>query len=103
MIGRTLALYFAIRFAKTVMAIFLLFVVLIAAAIYIDIIDRAFSSQNFDTGKAILVVLLRLPSYFEDALPFAVLFGSIAAFASPATMIPTASILAPRSHALAFA
>jgi lipopolysaccharide export system permease protein len=80
MIGRTLALYFAIRFARTVLAIFLLFVILIAAATYIDIIDRAFSVNNFDAGKAALVVLLRLPAYSEEALPFAVLFGSMTAF-----------------------
>jgi lipopolysaccharide export system permease protein len=79
-IGRTLALYFAGRFLRTVILIFLLFVLLFAAVRYFELIRYALSADNFDAQSAALAVLLRLPVESEDVLPFAVLFGSIAAF-----------------------
>ncbi len=80
MIGRTLAIYFAGRFLRTVTSIFLLFVALLAAINYFQLIRRALTSDDFDAGTAALAVLLRLPTDSQEILPFAVLFGSIAAF-----------------------
>jgi lipopolysaccharide export system permease protein len=80
MIGRTLAFYFAGQFLRTVLLIFLLFVAVFAAVRYFELIRYAMSVEAFDAGSAALAVLLRLPVESEDVLPFAVLFGSIAAF-----------------------
>jgi lipopolysaccharide export system permease protein len=80
MIGRTLGLYFAGRFVWTVLAFFGLFVFLLAAVGYFDLLRRAFTSDDFDIANAALVVLLRLPSDAEETLPFAMLFGAMAAF-----------------------
>ena len=81
MIGRTLALYFAGRFTRMVLTIFALFMLLSAVVNYFELGLRALSVENFDTATAALVVLLRLPNDSLDILPFAVLFGSMAAFA----------------------
>jgi lipopolysaccharide export system permease protein len=80
MIGRTLAIYFAGRFLRTVISIFLLFAALVATVNYFQVIRQALMSEDFETGSAALAVLLRLPTETQDVVPFAVLFGSIAAF-----------------------
>jgi lipopolysaccharide export system permease protein len=80
MIGRTLALYFAGRFAKMVLAMFLMFFVLIATVSYFEIIGKALDRDNYDVLKGLAVMTLRVPALSEHALPFATLFGSIAAF-----------------------
>jgi lipopolysaccharide export system permease protein len=80
MIGRTLALYFAGRFAKMVLAMFIMFVLLIAAISYFELVRKVLQSDNYDALRGAAVVLLRVPSFSEYAVPFAALFGSIAAF-----------------------
>jgi lipopolysaccharide export system permease protein len=80
MIGRTLALYFAGRFAKMVLAIFIMFFLLIATVSYFELIGKAIERENYDVLAGLAVVTLRVPSFSEHALPFAALFGSIAAF-----------------------
>jgi lipopolysaccharide export system permease protein len=80
MIGNTLALYFAGRFSRMVLVIFGLFMLLVALISYFDLGLRALSANNFDTATGALVILLRLPTDSLDVLPFAVLFGSMAAF-----------------------
>lgn len=79
--GRTLGFYFALRFIKTVMAIFLLVVVLILVVDYVDLVRRTGFQDIKDPWRIALISLFRVPSIAESALPFAMLFGSIAAFA----------------------
>jgi lipopolysaccharide export system permease protein len=80
MIGRTLTLYFAGRFAKMVMAMFVLFFCLIATISYFELVRKVLQSDDYDVLRGATVILLRVPSFSEYALPFATLFGSIAAF-----------------------
>lgn len=80
MFGRSLSLYFAGHFAKMVGAIFMIGFLLIAVVTYVEFFNRAFKG-DFTAGATLaLVVLFRVPSVTEDSLPFAVLYGSIAAF-----------------------
>lgn len=80
MIGRTLSLYFAGRFTKMVMAMFALFVALITVISYFELIRKALKYEDFEVWRSAIVVLFRVPNMAEAALPFATLFGSIAAF-----------------------
>ncbi len=80
MVSRTLSLYFARHFAKMVLSIFMLGFILIMVVTYIEFFNRAFRG-DYEAGFTLaLVALFRVPSVTEDALPFAVLYGSIAAF-----------------------
>ncbi len=80
MFSRTLSFYFARHFAKMVLSIFMLGFILITVVTYIEFFNRALRG-DFEGGFTLaLVALFRVPSVTEDALPFAVLYGSIAAF-----------------------
>jgi len=80
MFGRTLSLYFAGHFAKMVGSIFMIGFLLIAVVTYVEFFNRAFKGDFAGGATLALVVLFRVPSVTEDSLPFAVLYGSIAAF-----------------------
>lgn len=80
MFGRTLSLYFARHFAKMVGAIFALSFLLITVVTYFEFFNRAFKGEAIVGFTLALVSLFRVPSITEESLPFAVLYGSIAAF-----------------------
>lgn len=80
MFGRTLSFYFARHFAKMVSAIFMLAFLLIAAVTYFEFFNRAFKGEATAGLTLALVALFKVPSISEESLPFAVLYGSIAAF-----------------------
>ncbi len=80
MFGRTLSLYFAGHFAKMVISIFMLAFVLITVITFVEFFNRAFMGDYIGGFTLAAVALFRVPSVTEDALPFAVLYGSIAAF-----------------------
>lgn len=80
MLGRTLSLYFAKHFAKMVGAIFALSFLLITVVTYFEFFNRAFKGEAVVGFTLALVSLFRVPSITEESLPFAVLYGSIAAF-----------------------
>ena len=80
MIGKTLAIYFARRFATMVISIFIFFFFLIVAITYLEFFMRALATDQFDPFQVLLLSVFRVPSICEDVLPFTVLFGSIAAF-----------------------
>jgi lipopolysaccharide export system permease protein len=63
-----------------VLSIFAFFMLMSALVNYFELGLRALSAENFDTATGALVVLLKLPNDSLDILPFAVLFGSMAAF-----------------------
>jgi lipopolysaccharide export system permease protein len=79
-IGRTLALYFAASFAKMVMAMFLLYLLLIAMVKYFEIVWEILREDKVDVWIRTAAAMLEVPAISEHAFPFAVLFGSIAAF-----------------------
>ena len=80
MIGRTLSLYLAERFARTVTAAFLFVFVLIYAVDLVELLRRSGDSQRATGILMAGLSFLRTPAIAEQALPFAVLFGSMMAF-----------------------
>lgn len=80
MFGGTLSLYFARHFAKMVTAIFVLSALLITVITYLEYFSRALRGDAVAGLQLALISILRVPSVAEAALPFAVLYGSIAAF-----------------------
>ena len=80
MLGRTLSLYFARHFAKMVGAIFALAFVLTGIVTYFEFFNRALKSETSAGLLVAVTALLKVPRLTEDSLPFAVLYGSIAAF-----------------------
>jgi lipopolysaccharide export system permease protein len=79
-IGRTLSFYLAERFARTVIAAFLVVFVLIYAADLVELLRRSGDSQRATGILMAGLSFLRTPAFAEQALPFAVLFGSMIAF-----------------------
>jgi hypothetical protein len=80
MFGRTLSLYFARHFFKMVSAIFLLAFLLIALVTYFEFFNRALKGDATPGLALAAMALFRVPSISEESIPFAVLYGSIAAF-----------------------
>ena len=80
MIGRTLSFYLAQRFARTVFAAFMLVFVLIYAVDLVELLRRSGDSQRATGVLMAGLSFLRTPTFAEQALPFAVLFGSMIAF-----------------------
>ena len=80
MIGRTLSLYLAGRFARTVIAAFLVVFVLIYSVDLVELLRRSGDSQRATGILMAGLSFLRTPTIAEQALPFAVLFGSMMAF-----------------------
>ena len=79
--GGTLARYFSARFFAAMVAMFLICCVLIFFVDFIEMLRRA-GKYSTDIPGILLVwiTLLRLPSFSELTLPFAVLIGTIAIF-----------------------
>ena len=77
----TLARYFSLRFLIAMLAVFALCCVLVFFVDFIEMLRRA---GNYDKGVSGLLLawmtLLRLPSFSELTLPFAVLIGTIGVF-----------------------
>ena len=80
MIGRTLSLYLAERFARTVIAAFLVVFALIYSVDLVELLRRSGDSQRATGILMAGLSFLRTPTVAEQALPFAVLFGSMIAF-----------------------
>ena len=77
----TLARYFSLRFFLAVVAVFVLCCVLIFFVDFIEMLRRA-GNYNGNVPAILLawMTLLRLPSFSELVLPFAVLIGTIGIF-----------------------
>ena len=77
----TLARYFSLRFLVAMLAMFLLCCVLIFFVDFIEMLRRAGSYSGDVPGLLLAwMTLLRLPSFSELVLPFAVLIGTIGIF-----------------------
>ncbi len=77
----TLARYFSVRFLIAMVAVYLLCCVLIFFVDFIEMLRRA-GNYSGDVPSFVLawMTLLRLPSFSELVLPFAVLIGTIGIF-----------------------
>jgi lipopolysaccharide export system permease protein len=80
MIGRTLSLYFADRFARTVIAAFSFVFVLIYVVDLVEMLRRSGDAPKATAFLMASLSFLRTPTVAEQALPFAVLFGAMIAF-----------------------
>ena len=80
MLSPTLSIYFGKHFAKMVGAIFGLSFLLITIVTYFEFFNRAFRGEAVAGLALAMMSLFRVPATTEEALPFAVLYGSIAAF-----------------------
>ncbi|WP_428697171.1 LPS export ABC transporter permease LptG [Stappia sp.] len=78
--GRTLAVYLALRFLVSIGGLFLLAAVLIFIFDALELLRRASDQEGASLARIGLISLLRVPQLMEQVLPFAVLFGAIAAF-----------------------
>jgi lipopolysaccharide export system permease protein len=76
-IGPTLGRYFAARFARTVLGVFVTVFALVYTLDFVEL-RRAGESQGASTGLMAQLSLYRTPAVAEGVLPFAVLFGSMA-------------------------
>jgi len=77
----TLARYFSARFLLAMLAMFLLCCVLIFFVDFIEMLRRAGNYSGDVPGLVLAwITLLRLPSFSELVLPFAVLIGTIGIF-----------------------
>jgi lipopolysaccharide export system permease protein len=80
MIGRTFSLYLAGRFARTVLAAFAFVFALIYAVDLVEMLRRSGDAPKATALSMAILSFLRTPTVAEQALPFAVLFGSMIAF-----------------------
>lgn len=78
--GHTLAVYFALRFITSILGLFLLAAVLIFIFDALELLRRASDQDGASLARIGAISLLRVPQLMEQVLPFAVLFGAIAAF-----------------------
>ena len=79
--GGTVARYFSARFFAAMVAMFLICCVLIFFVDFIEMLRRAGKFSGDVPGILLVwITLLRLPSFSELTLPFAVLIGTIAIF-----------------------
>jgi len=77
----TLARYFSLRFFLAMLAMFVLCCVLIFFVDFIEMLRRAGNYSGDISGLLLAwITLLRLPSFSELVLPFAVLIGTIGIF-----------------------
>jgi len=78
--GVTLARYVGLTFVRWIGGFFLLGSAIIFLADSIELIRRSADKVTFSARDAVLASLYKTPSLTEEFLPFAVLFGAIAAF-----------------------
>lgn len=79
LIGRTLGTYLSARFARTMLAVFATVFVLIYTLDFVELMRRAGDAQDASPGLMAQLALFRTPTVAEQVLPFAILFGAMAA------------------------
>lgn len=79
-IGRTLGSYFARRFLKAILLLFAFSFLIIFLFDFLELFRRSADRPGVTVGLVALGSLLRVPSISEQVLPFATLFGAMAAF-----------------------
>jgi len=79
LIGITLGRYFSARFARTILAVFGTVFALVYTLDFVELMRRAGDAEGASAGLMAQLALFRTPAVAEQVLPFAVLFGSMAA------------------------
>ncbi|MDB5641018.1 MAG: Permease YjgP/YjgQ family protein [Hyphomicrobiales bacterium] len=80
MIGRTLGLYLAGRFTRSILAVFATIFVLIYLIDFVEMLRKAGDAKSISTIGIAGLTLLRVPTVTEQVLPFATLGGAMVAF-----------------------
>jgi len=80
MVPMTLSTYLVRRFSRWILTVFLIGMALILVVDFFELVRRAGDRDTFTIGRAVLMSVMRTPSLAERLLPFATLFGAIAAF-----------------------
>ena len=80
MIGATITRYFALRFMRTILAIFFTTFCLMFVVVFVEMLRRASDNPEAGAGLVALMTAMKVPAAAEMILPFAVLFGSMATF-----------------------
>ncbi|MCF3935541.1 LPS export ABC transporter permease LptG [Acuticoccus sp. M5D2P5] len=78
--GRTLSIYLSLTFLRWIGGFFLLGTAIIFLADVIELVRRSVDRESFNAAEAVAASFFKTPSLTEEFLPFAVLFGAIAAF-----------------------
>lgn len=76
----TLSRYIALRFAVMISAMFLLCMIIIFMADFVELVRISTKRGSLDMGTILSIAILRLPSFGEMVMPFSALAGSIGAF-----------------------
>jgi lipopolysaccharide export system permease protein len=79
LIGRTLGLYFSRQFIKTIFIVFATVFTLVYTLDFVELMRRAGDTENATPALMAQLALFRTPAIAEQVMPFAVLFGSMAA------------------------
>lgn len=80
MMGRTLGLYFARRFAASIFVVLATIFALIYTLDFVELMRRAGDAAGASTGTMARLALYRTPATAEQVIPFAMLFGAMATF-----------------------
>jgi lipopolysaccharide export system permease protein len=80
MIGATITRYFAMRFLRVILGIFLTIFCLMFVVVFVEMLRRASDNPQAGTATIALMSAMRVPAAAEMILPFAVLFGAMATF-----------------------
>jgi lipopolysaccharide export system permease protein len=78
-IGPTLGRYFSLRFAKSILLVFGTVFALVYTIDFVELMRRAGDAEGASAMLMARLALFRTPAVAEQVLPFAVLFGSMAA------------------------
>jgi lipopolysaccharide export system permease protein len=79
LIGATLGRYFSTMFLKTIFVVFGTVFTLVYTLDFVELMRRAGDAEGATATRMALLALFRTPSVAEQVMPFAVLFGSMAA------------------------
>jgi lipopolysaccharide export system permease protein len=79
LIGRTLGFYFSRQFIKTIFLVFATVFTLVYTLDFVELMRRAGDAEGATAGLIAQLALFRTPAIAEQVMPFAVLFGSMAA------------------------
>lgn len=79
LIGATLGRYLALRFARTIAGVFGTVFALVYTIDFVELMRRAGDAEGASAAVIAQLALFRTPAVAEQVLPFAILFGSMAA------------------------
>ncbi|WP_288585595.1 LPS export ABC transporter permease LptG [uncultured Methylobacterium sp.] len=79
LIGFTLGRYLAARFLRTILGVFLTVFALVYTLDFVELMRRAGDAEGASAAVMARLALYRTPAVAEQVLPFAILFGAMAA------------------------